>query len=48
MVIDLSQYVPLDCGIRCLFQYAEVRLLTFYYKKVLRTDPFKKFVGECL
>ena len=43
MAIDLSQYVPLDGEIRCLFQYAEVRLLTFF----LKTDPFKKFVSEC-
>ena len=44
MAIYPSQYVPLEDEIRCLFQYAEVRLLTFF----LNTDPFKKFVSECL
>ena len=29
MMIDRLQYVPLDCGTLCLFQYIGVRLLMF-------------------
>ena len=42
MEIDRLQYVPLDYGTLCLFQYVGNHLLTFSKKN------FKMFISECL
>ena len=46
MEIDCSQYVLLNCGTLCLFEYIGVLLLTFL-KTFLKTYLFKMLVNVC-